>query len=156
MFDSVIWTFPFLQTCFGIVHAKCWEQNALIENGESMANWWVEIDVPIIRCRYNTITICTQHSNFLNKYAVVFFNTPSVLKYNSFYSFFTSSLITYLSKKLCKISLLLLLIALLLIKVLYEWLRFNYICRIFLNKMGDQIYGQKVKQNIIWNKLSIS
>jgi len=44
----------------------------------------------------------------------------------------------------------------LLIKVLQEWLKFNYICTNFLNKTSGQTYGKKVKRLTIWDGESMS
>jgi len=58
-----------------------------------------------------------------------------------------------LFKKLCKISVLLSWLGLL-IKVLKEWLKFDYVCITFLNKMSGQIWSQKIKRLIIWDGAS--
>ena len=73
--------------------------------------------------------------------------TKSVSNYNLFLLFWPQVWSLVLFKNLCKISLLLLWLALL-TKVLQEWLKFDYVCTICFNKTSGQIWRQK-KSNVL-------
>jgi len=82
------------------------------------------------------IIVCTRYKN----------TTKSVLNYSSFDFFLTLNLTTRLIQKFM-LNIIFLLWLALLTKVLREWLKFDYVCILFLNKAIGQTWGQKSQTN---------
>jgi hypothetical protein len=80
--------------------------------------------------------------------------TPFVSNYSSF-DFLILSLITRLIQKVMH-NIKIFVVAYFINKILQKWLKFDYVCTDYMNKMAVKLGVKKVKLPVIWNGRSIA